>query len=490
MNVLLVQPKYAYPRDVPLVVTMPLGLCYIAAVLRNRGHRVGILDCLAEGFRNREVSGGQVLFGLSDEAIAERIREFRPDVVGCSAMFSMQYPQARRLCGLVKQIDPRIVVVVGGIHATIQPAEVLADSAVDFVIRGEADYTFADLVDALEQKKDYSAIDGLGFRDGGKVVVRDKTTFIENLDDLPLPARDLLKIDCYYQAGLAHGFLLTSKRNVNLITSRGCPGGCIFCTIHLMWGRRFRARSPENVLAELDQVKRDFSARHVQFEDDNLTFDIPRAKQLFQGMIARKLNLSWTTPNGVAAWRMDEETLRLMKSAGCHYVKFAVESGSQRVLSDVIGKPQKIDEVIALIRFARRIGMKVGSFFVVGLPGETKQEMQASFDFPHQVRLDWVEYSIATPHYGTELRRLCEENRLLLAHDLSDLYARKGLVQTEDFTPAWLEQKVTQENRRYLKHLAFHQPMTLLSIGWQVFKRNPRFVLGYLRRLLGGERQT
>ncbi len=494
MKVLLVQSRYTYPKDVPLIVEMPLGLCYLAAVARERGHDVQILDCLAEGYTERTTDGETVTYGIGDEEIARRIEEFSPDVVGVSALLTLQYANAEKLCRLVKRIDPNLTVVLGGMHPTVKSHEVLSNGDVDFILQGEADYSFSELLDALQRGRDFRRIDGIGYRDRHGVEVKPKQGYIEDLDALPLPARDLLSVPKYYKAGLAHGFVLKNRRNVNLITSRGCPAKCVFCTVHLMWGRKFRARSPENVLAELEHLKRDFGAAHVQFEDDNLTFDVERAKRLFQGMIDRKLKLAWTTPNGVALWRMDEETLDLMKQSGCYCTRFAVESGNQRVLSQVIRKPQKLDAVVPLIRHARKIGIKVGAFFVVGLPGETRAEMQDSFDFPHKVKLDWAEYSIATPHYGTELRRICRERHLLNEHRDADLYARKGLIDTPEFTAEWLEATILEENRRYLKHLLLRQPLTLLSQGWEVFKRNPSFTLRYLWKIFArsvrGKRKT
>jgi len=292
-----------------------------------------------------------------------------------------------------------------------------------------------------------------------------------------------LNIEKYFKAGLSHGVILKGKRNVNLITSRGCPGGCTFCTIHLLWGRKFRSRSPQNVLNELKQTKRDFNVDHLQFEDDNLTFDIPRAKKIFRGMIKAGLNFKWNTPNGIALWRLDKETLKLMRESGCYFVKFAVESANQRVLTQLIKKPQNLKKIIPLINYARKIGMKVGSFFVVGLPGETKEEMQDSFDFPRRVKLDWVEYSIVTPHYGTELRKFCERKKFLKKHNEKDLFTRKGIIQTLDFSPYWLERKLMEENKKYLKFLLFHQPLTFIMQGWETFKRSPAFALKYLFRV-------
>lgn len=477
------QSRYTHPLDIPLTIEMPLGLCYLAAVLRANGHQVKILDCLAEGYFHKTIEDNKITYGISDEEIIKRIREFHPQVIGVSALFTVQYENVKKLTQLIKTIDPKIITIVGGMHATIKPQEVLADKNIDFILQGESDYTLTELINALENNQDYSKIDGLGYKVNNNLHLNKKEKLIEDLDQLPLPARELLPIEQYYKAGLAHSFIIKNKKNINLITSRGCPASCVFCTVHLMWGRKFRARSPENVLAELEQIKNQFGAKHLQFEDDNLTFDIERAKKIFQLMIERKLNLKWTTPNGVAMWRMDKETLKLMKQSGCFYIKIAVESGNQRVLSQVIKKPQRLDLIKPLIEYARKIKLKVGSFFVVGLPGETKQEMQDSFDFPYKVKLDWAEYSMATPHYGTELRKICQENNYLINHTDTDLYARKPLINTPEFSARWLKNKVLAEYKRYVLYLFLHQPLTLISQGWEFLKRNPYFVINYLLKI-------
>ena len=485
MKVLLLQSRFTYSRYMQIAVEMPLGICSLAAVARERGHTARIIDCLAEGFTHKVKEGDLTTYGLPDDEIQKRVEDFSPDLVGVTCLFSAQYENARKLCELVKKISPRIITVMGGMHPTVKPREVLAEKSVDFIIQGESDLSFSDFLDALEHGRDYRTIDGLGYKENGSLVVNKKEKFIDNLDALPFPARDLLDIECYYTAALAHGFVLKHRKNMNLITSRGCTARCIFCTIFLVWGRRFRARSPENVLAEIEGMKRIFGIRHIQFEDDNLTYDIERAKKIFKGMIDRKLNLKWNTPNGVALWTMDKETLDLMKQSGCYYVKFAVESGNQRVLSRVIKKPQNLAHAMELITYARSIGMKVGSFFVVGLPGETKEEMQDSFDFRYKTKLDYTVYITAKPEHGTELRRICEKKGYLRKHTDLELEGDNGFIETPEFTPEWLKDKIKKENKRYLLFLVTHQPGTLLSLGWLIFKRDPLIVVKHLLKTLG-----
>lgn len=487
MKVLLIQPKYSFQGIIPLAISMPLGLCYLAAVLRERGHEVKILDCLAEGYKHKEKAKDKIVYGLPDEDILRRVKEFNPQLIACSALFSVQAELVVNLCQLIKGKYPNITIVVGGMHATVHPQELLSSPFIDFVIRGEADYTFADLVEALEKHGDYTQIDGIGYKEAdGRIVAREKNFFIQNLNSIPFPARDLLNVNLYYEAGLAHGMTLKSKKNINLITSRGCTASCIFCTIRQLWGKNFRARSPENVLDELEQIKHRYGAEHIQFEDDNLTFDIERAKKIFRGMIERKFNFSWNTPNGVALWRMDEETLELMKKAGCYSVTFAVESGNQRVLTEVIKKPQRLDRVIPLIKYAKKIGLNVGSFFVVGFPGETKSEIQDTFQFPYKVKLDWAQFNIASPHFGTELRKIAEEKGFLTEHVNSQLGT--GLINTPEFEARWLTDKIMKEYRRYIFYLLTRRPWVFFKVGVRIIKSNPGFVFKMLAKIFRGAR--
>ena len=482
-KILFIQPPYTFNEDLPLIVEIPLGLCYLAAVARENNFEVKILDALAEGYTNKiPIKNRKIRVGLDFSEIKKRIEEFDPDVVGVSCLFTIQYENAKKILELVKKVDKKIITVMGGMHATVRTESILKDNNLDYAIRGEGEYSFLELINKLNSGKDISEIDGLGYKKRNKIIVNKKIKFIENLDELPLPARDLLKIENYFKANLAHGFFVKGNRNMNVVTSRGCPGGCVFCTIKLVWGSRFRARSPDNVINELKELKEKYNIDHIQFEDDNLTFDIPRAKELFKKMIP--LHLKWNTPNGVAAWRMDEETLDLMKQAGCYYVKFAVESGNQRVLNNVIKKPQNLKNVIKLIKYGRKIGLKVGSFFVIGLPGETKEEMQETFDFPMKVRLDWAEYSIATPHYGTELYQVCVDKGYIKEFDPSKLYARNSLFSTDEFSSEWLENKVAAENKRYLLFLLLRQPTTFFSITLEMMRKNPLFAANYLMKIL------
>ncbi len=366
-------------------------------------------------------------------------------------------------------------------HPTVMSKKILEDSNLDYVVRGEADYTFLELIDRLNKNQSVKNIDGLAFKIKGKIYVNEKKKFIENLDELPFPARDLLPIKNYFEAGLSHGFVLENKKNMNIITSRGCPGRCVFCSVHLIWGRKFRKRSPENVLSEIEHLKKTYEIKHIQFEDDNLTFDKERAKKIFQGMIDKKLNLKWNTPNGVAAYTLDEKTLSLMKKAGCYMVKFGIESGDEIVLKKIIHKPQNLKNIEKLIKHCKKIGLEVGAFFVIGFPEETKEQIQKSFDFPYKAGLNYVEYSMATPHYATELYETCKKNNQLKENfNAGGLYARSCNIKSKNFTPEWIEKKTRKEFFRFVFYLMFFKPHIFLKNLKNYFLTNPKFVINFL----------
>jgi magnesium-protoporphyrin IX monomethyl ester (oxidative) cyclase len=253
-------------------------------------------------------------------------------------------------------------------------------------------------------------------------------------------------MDKYFAINRPHGTVAHRSPNTSLITSRGCPARCVFCSIHTVWGRKFRARSPENVLGELELLVRDYGVREVHFEDDNLTFDRARAKAIWNGMIERKLDLAWAAPNGLATYTLDEELLELMRASGCYRLHLAVESGDPDVLRDIIHKPLRLDMVTRVVSAARRLGLAVDAFFVVGFPGETLAQIRRTFAFARSLDVDSASLFIATPYPGTELEAICRAEGYLPPETSFDaLRVRRGSISTSEFTGAELERMVTRE---------------------------------------------
>ncbi len=381
MNVLLV-----YPYHNTRMLAPPLGLGYMASVLRNAGHRVGLLDCINDGIKG--------------DALAAIFSETSPELVGITAM-SAGYPQVVETCKLVRK-SCNAKIVIGGPHATALSEPTLRETGADFVIIGEGEKTVVELAAALEKKSTcVKKVDGLAYIDGnGKFTKTKQRALIENLDELPFPAWDLMPPDKYSNA--PHGMLVKSLPVATIVTSRGCPYDCSFCASNGIWHRQFRMRSPKNVVDEIEFLTRTFGVREIHIEDDNFTLVKRHAMNICKGIIERGIKISWTCPNGVRADALDLELLRTMKESGCYLLSFGIESGSDALLkrhSKCINK-SRIRNAIGL---CKRVGIETSGFFIIGLPGETKETIDQTIRFSKELDLDRAHFSIFTPMPGSRL---------------------------------------------------------------------------------------
>jgi len=372
---LLTSPVSTFRDALDINPLPPLGLAYLAAVLEAKGIEVKIVDSLVEGWNERVfLDENTMRIGLSFDKIEDIIRDFNPDIVGVNNLFTKQRDNVHRIYALAKGIDKSIITIAGGAHPTVLPELALSDNNLDYVVLGEGEQSILDLVDVIEGNKDLSILDGVGYKKNGETKIIPKTKFIDDLDSLPFPARHLLNMDKYFGLKASHGERKT-KFFSPIITSRGCPAQCTFCSAHKVWGRKFRYRSAANVVSELKELKYQYGIKEVMFEDDNLTLDIARAEKIFDGMMAEDLNLKWDTPNGVAVWTLNEPLIDKMKASGCYRLNFAIESGNQYVLDNIIKKPVDLKKVKPLVNYARKVGLEVGIYLVMGLPQETEKQM-------------------------------------------------------------------------------------------------------------------
>ena len=388
------------------------------------------------------------------------------------------------LCTLAKKVDEDIVTIVGGSHPSALPDETLRHGDVDFVSIGESEYTLLSILQALDRDGDVSAIDGLGYKDDGRIMIHPKTKFIEDLDMLPFPARHLLPMQTYFQVNMPQCGTSLKSPNTSILTSRGCSARCIYCAGGHFWGRRFRGRSPENVLQEMQSLIHDYGVKEISIIDDNLTFNKKRAMKLFQGMIDLRLNLVWNTPNGSATWALDEELLSKMKEAGCYEVTFAIESGDQEVLSKIIKKPVQLPKVERLVAHAKKIGLLVKGFFMLGLPGETKGQIKKTLDFARKLKLDSAGFFIATPLPGTELHRICKEKGYLEPDfSFEKLIFSIGNIRTPDFTPREIEKITSRAILEMNMRLLVRNPLKFYKKYSNLLFSNPGEILKLMRFL-------
>ncbi|MFH1063150.1 MAG: cobalamin-dependent protein [Candidatus Omnitrophota bacterium] len=483
-KILLIQPPCTINKSYTKEIQPPLGLAYIAAVLKDK-FELKILDAAVEGWHTEvAVSKQEIRYGLSFAQIEEQIKAFAPDLVGISCLFSMQSRNAHLVAEIVKKVNSNIITVMGGAHPTVLAEKVMRDSAIDYVVIGEGEHTISKLLACINQKQDVSNIDGLAYRSDGKIMINPKTSFIQDLDALPFPARDLLPMEKYFKINMPHGVTTRRSPNTSMITSRGCPAECVFCAIHPIWGKKFRARSAENVISEIRHLIDTYGIKELQFEDDNLTFDKKRAMAIFQQIITENLDILWTTPNGVALWAMDEAMLLKMKQSGCYRLCLALESGDQEVLHKIINKPLDLQKAKHLISFAYKQGFETDAFFVIGFPGETKQQIKRTFSFGRGLEVSNVNYYIATPYPGTKLYEQCvKADYLVKDFDPESLGVKKGVIITSEFTPGELEKMVSQEKLLFYVLLLFKNPKAFYVKVIKRFIHDPVYVTNFAKRI-------
>lgn len=476
---LFIPPAVTFNDDIDINPLPPLGLAYLGAVLEKNGIQVKIVDSLAEGWNNRiKINDNIIRIGLSFEQIGKIINDFNPDIVGVNNLFTKQRNNAHKIYALTKKIDKNIITVGGGAHPTAMPELALSDENLDYVVLGEGEHSFIELIKVIEGKSNLSALDGIGYKENGKIKIIPKTNFIRELDLLPFPAWHLLNMEGYFGLKSSHG-QRTSKCFSPVITSRGCPAQCTFCSAHKVWGRQFRSRSAENVVRELKQIREEYGIEEILFEDDNLTLDPERAERIFDGMIEERLNLKWDTPNGIAAWTLNERLIDKMKESGCFRLNFALESGNQEVLDHIIRKPVQLEKVKPLVEYARKIGIEVGIYLVLGMPGETQEQIWDSFRLAEELGIFSPFISIATPYPGSELYELCRKKQYLRDDfNLDDLYIKSFSISTQDMDGQKLK-KIVSQGHRYLLFASLRKaPLFFLKKVIMKFAHDPVSAFG------------
>ena len=335
---------------------------------------------------------------------------------------------------LVKEIDPSIVTVTGGIHPTLLSDQLIVNNNLDFIVLGEADFSMMALLQALEAG-DMRKADGVVFRQSGSIKMIPKSGLIKDLDSIPFPARHLLPMNKYSEEGTPHGNFVQAKPFTAVMSSRGCALSCSFCSVRSFWGKNYRARSASNVVDEIEHLIADFGIREIHFEDDNLTADRKRAKELFSMIIERNIKISWATPTGIALYSLDDEMIELMKESGCYCLSLAVESGSQEVLNKIIKKPLKLDAVRKNIEKIKEVGLQTHAWFTIGYPDETPAQIYETVRYAKEIEVDYTTFYIVTPFPGSEIYEIARERGYIKEPiDWKKLELGKAMINTEHFS--------------------------------------------------------
>lgn len=445
MNILLVYPK----PNLKFYTThsFPLGMGYIAAVLEQENHNIFILD-----------------LNIHSDNLEEVLDKNKIDITGIYAK-TVHIKSVWKLCERIKKHNPKIRTVLGGPHPSVLPEESLNFSTVDIVIRKEDEYSFKELCINLSQNKVLKDIKGISYKSNGKIIHNPDREFINNLDDLPFPARHLFNFEDYTKFNTRPTWNTQKNTRIGtIITSRGCPYQCVFC-FHGVHGYNYRYRSPENVIKEIKLLKEKYNVNFIEILDDNFALIEERAKKICELMIKENLNIKWTVPEGfIRADKVSQDLLRLAKQAGCVDFWFAMESGSQRVLDNIINKKTSIEQIKETAQIAKKEGFETGAFICIGNFGETEEEILASINLARSLDIDKCQFTIVTPYPGSKLYdELHTKNKLLITDwDKYSPYENKAFFEYPE---------MTKEKIEYMYQLAFKK-----------FYFRPSYVLKTLKR--------
>jgi len=437
MKILLINP----PGKTSFV-SPPLGLMYLAASLKKAGHQPLILDFLLEKFDQNS------LFKIISQGIG---------IIGILSVTPL-INNAIFLANLIKKKFPEKIIVFGGPHSSLLPKETLENcQSIDFIVKGEGEERLNFLIDYLEGKRKADELDGITFRKGGKIIDLPVKKYIENLDDLSFPARDLVLIKKYSK-------FLTSREKpaTTLITSRGCPFHCIYCSKPI-FGNIIRTRSPENILNEIEHLKEKYKIKEIIFYDDSFTLNRERIIKLCQLIIEKKLNIKWKCETRVNL--VDEELLQLMKRAGCYLIGYGIESGNQKNLN-VLKKGITLEGVKRAINMTKKTGIETLGYFMIGIPGESEKEIKETINFAKDLNLDFAQFSIATAYPGTELYQIAKTIGRVSENWENSFYALGGQKETLS---------LCELNSANLKKY--------LRVAYSSFYFRPRFVFNKIKKI-------
>ena len=398
MKILLIDPPYkSFTGFVNFYY--PIGLAYLAAVLRDVGHEVAIFDAdaLKKGvsidFSDEYQRLELYKQGLNDDShvvwqeIRTAVYNFQPDLLGITVM-TTKFGSALKTAEVIKNMNPKLPIVAGGPHPTLLPEQVLKSQHIDMVVRGEGEKTFLNLVEMLDKNKNLKNIKGISYKRDGKSFHNEDQDFIEDLDGIPFPARELLMNPQSY----------SSEDMGVIMASRGCPFNCSYC-FH-PWGKKVRFRSVENVVKEMIQIKTKYKTSQFEFKDDTFGINKKWSIDFCNRLVAENLKINWGCTTRVDM--LNEDLIKVMKKAGCNIIKLGIETGSERILKET-RKGVTFNQMKATVGLLNKHKLFWSGYFMIGLPTETEEDVQKTYKFMKELNPYYAGLGVYNPFPHTEL---------------------------------------------------------------------------------------
>jgi len=399
----------------------PVGLAYLAGAIQHE-HSAAILDML----KTRK----------SDGEFCEYVRSGQFDVVGFQC-YTQELQALAKFTTLVKSVSKNIVTIAGGPHPTLLPGETMEflSATLDYVLRGEGDITFPQFLNCLNHElKDMEKVPGLVWRQADKVIENAPSEFVKDLNALPLPAWELIQPQTYPPA--QHGAFFKKFPIAPIVTTRGCPYACKFCSAPILSGRQVRFHDPDKIINEIRLLHSQYGIREIHIIDDNFTINRSHANTVLTKIIEAKLDISIAFPNGIRVETVDKELLDLMKRAGAYLISLGIESGSDRILQ-LMNKKLKVAATEEKVNLIHKAGLDIAGFFVIGFPGDTKEDIEKTIKFSLKLPLIRANYFDFLPLPGTPIYyELLEKGELAKIdwkqfHFMTAPYAPAGMTRDQ-----------------------------------------------------------
>src|SRR3989344_2762788 len=413
----------------------PLGLCYIASVLRDIGKfDVEIIDC--------------PVLGLNKDQIKERLEKSKPDIVGIACISPVLHNITIEVSNIIKNIDKNILVVIGGPYATSNYNNLLKENNIDIVMLGESEFTMLDVSSSVKEKKSFSKIKGIAYKEKNQIKCSEQRELLKDLDNLPFPAFDLLpSLNLYKPA-----FRYKRLPMISINTSRGCPHTCLFCSSRISG---YRYNSAEYVFNELKFLHEKFGIKEFYITDENFAILNNRVEKICDLIIKNKLDITWSCA-GVTIASLSGNGLNIipkMAKAGCWYIGFGLESGNIEILkNNKATKIQNLDNVRKVLRECQRNGIFTKGYFMLGLPTDTKKTIRETIDFAKSLPLDGVQFSLPVPYPGTEFYDFAiESGGPFFSEDFDNMsgHANNPVYAPEGITREWLKKAQREAYREF-----------------------------------------
>lgn len=428
MKISLINPPFLFPDKVEIVYSQSLGLRYLSSFLRTNGdHKIHFIDGLMLGFSNVKRYANGYIVGLNIEEIVARVPR-DTELIGISVPFSQIAPLAHNLTAHVKTRFPDAMIVMGGVYPSTQPQLALTSKA-DLIVVGEGECALKEIADG----KKHQEIEGVYSRNSLENESFPAAKRIENLDSIPFPDYSIPLMDQYFNISPR----MRRGRTAALVTSRGCPFACEFCSIHPVNGRKYRYRSADNVLDEIKYLVERHAIKSLEIEDDNFTLRKDRTVDILEGIIClneRGVNLNWRTPNGVRIDTLDEEMVKLINKSNCTEIVLALEHGDPEMLQ-IMNKKLDLDKTLNVLELLVKHNIKkITLFVIVGYPGETQKRFLNSLDYLKRIRKLGRNISIcvniAQPYPGTKLLERCKTEGYTTDKNFDNFLIRRDIMST------------------------------------------------------------